>query len=196
MSGGSYPWGIVILFTPRSSRPDPVDTGRKLNVHKTFRRRPGRLLNALCTFNLRPVSTGEVFYKKGILKYFARFTGKQLCRNFFFNKVAGLRVVTLLKETPIKVFSCKFYEIFENSFFIKHLQWLPLGVHMFNENKKTKMEIKLKETNTKYKRKGMNHSPDEKSKILETVNPCTIFEACSTQYTHSTYPATIFLTLA
>ena len=35
-----------------------VDTGRKLNVHKTFRRRPGRLLNVLCTFNLRPVSTG------------------------------------------------------------------------------------------------------------------------------------------
>ena len=36
----------------------PVDTGRKLNVHKTFRRRLGRLLNVLCTFNLRPVSTG------------------------------------------------------------------------------------------------------------------------------------------
>ena len=36
----------------------PVDTGRKLNVYKTFRRRPGRLLNILCTFNLRPVSTG------------------------------------------------------------------------------------------------------------------------------------------
>ena len=35
----------------------PVDTGRKLNVHKTFRRRPGRLLNVLCAFNLRPVST-------------------------------------------------------------------------------------------------------------------------------------------
>ena len=38
----------------------PVDTGRKLNVHKTFRRRPGLLLNVLCTFNLRPVSTGLV----------------------------------------------------------------------------------------------------------------------------------------
>ena len=36
----------------------PVDTGRKLNVHKTFRRHPGRLLNVLCTFNLRPVSMG------------------------------------------------------------------------------------------------------------------------------------------
>ena len=37
----------------------PVDTGCKLNVHKTFRGRPGRLLNILCTFNLRPVSTGS-----------------------------------------------------------------------------------------------------------------------------------------
>ena len=36
----------------------PGDTGRKLNVHKTFRRRPGCLLNILCTFNLRHVSTG------------------------------------------------------------------------------------------------------------------------------------------
>ena len=36
----------------------PVDTERKL--HKTFRRRPGHLLNVSCTFNLRPVSTGAV----------------------------------------------------------------------------------------------------------------------------------------
>ena len=35
----------------------PVDIGRKLNVHKTLRRRPGRLMSVLCTFNLRPVST-------------------------------------------------------------------------------------------------------------------------------------------
>ena len=35
---------------------NPLDTGSKLKVHKTFRRRPGRLLNVLCTFNLRPVS--------------------------------------------------------------------------------------------------------------------------------------------
>ena len=31
-----------------------------MNVHKTFRRRPGRLLKALCMFNLRPVSTGKL----------------------------------------------------------------------------------------------------------------------------------------
>ena len=35
-----------------------VDTGRKLDVHKTFRRRTGRLLNVLFTSNLCPVSTG------------------------------------------------------------------------------------------------------------------------------------------
>ena len=38
----------------------PVVTGRNSNVRKTFRRRLGRFLNVLCTFNLRPVSTGEV----------------------------------------------------------------------------------------------------------------------------------------
>ena len=37
----------------------PLGTGRKLNVHKTFRRRLGGLLNVLCTFNLRPVSRGQ-----------------------------------------------------------------------------------------------------------------------------------------
>ena len=38
---------------------NPVDKGRKLNAHKTFRRRPGLLLNVLCTFSLRPLSTGN-----------------------------------------------------------------------------------------------------------------------------------------
>ena len=33
----------------------------------------------------------EVFYKKGVLKNFAKFTGKHLCQSLFFNKVAGLR---------------------------------------------------------------------------------------------------------
>ena len=38
---------------------NPVGTGRTLNVHKTFRRRPRRLLTVLCTFHVRPVSTGK-----------------------------------------------------------------------------------------------------------------------------------------
>ena len=50
-------WNSERYLQPSSSY-YPVDTGRKLNEDKTFRRRPGRLLNILCTFNLRPVSSG------------------------------------------------------------------------------------------------------------------------------------------
>ena len=49
-----------ISFTlNEESSNDPVDTGRKLNVHNTLRRRLERLPNVLYTFNLRPVSTGD-----------------------------------------------------------------------------------------------------------------------------------------
>ena len=44
-----------------------VDTGRTLKVHKTFRRHPGRLLNVLRTFNLRPVSTRMMVKREIIL---------------------------------------------------------------------------------------------------------------------------------
>ena len=38
---------------------NPLDTGRKLNVYKLFRKRPDRLLSVSYTFNLRPVSRGK-----------------------------------------------------------------------------------------------------------------------------------------
>ena len=34
----------------------------------------------------------EVFYEKGVLRNFAKFTGKHLCQSLFFNKVAGGRL--------------------------------------------------------------------------------------------------------
>ena len=68
----------------------PVDTGRKLNVHTTFRGRPGRLLNVSCAFNLRPVSTGVVSLK--------------------------LRAYKFIKtKTPVRLFSSKVFEIFQNT---------------------------------------------------------------------------------
>ena len=44
--------------------------GRKLNVQKTFRRCPGRVLHISCTFNLRPVSRVNIFirYMTNVLK--------------------------------------------------------------------------------------------------------------------------------
>ena len=49
------------------SNTDPVDTGRKLNVHKTSSERLMYVLNVLFTFNLCPVSTGEADLKKPLL---------------------------------------------------------------------------------------------------------------------------------
>ena len=44
---------ILLNGDYRSKIASPIflDTGRKLNEHKTFRSFPERLLNALCTFN-------------------------------------------------------------------------------------------------------------------------------------------------
>ena len=52
-------------------------------------------------------SRPEVFCKKGVLRNFAKVTGKHLCQSLFFNKVAGLRP---------QVFSCDFCEISKNTF--------------------------------------------------------------------------------
>ena len=40
----------------------------------------------------------EVFCRKGVLRNFEKFTGKHLCQSLLFNKVAGLKHVTLLKK--------------------------------------------------------------------------------------------------
>ena len=57
-TAGKYHFGKCIKGLKYSKI--PVETGRKLNVHATFRRCLGRLLNVLCTFNLCPVSTGRI----------------------------------------------------------------------------------------------------------------------------------------
>ena len=40
----------------------------------------------------------EVLCKTGVFRNFVKFTGKHLCQRLFFNKVAGLRALTLLKK--------------------------------------------------------------------------------------------------
>ena len=43
-------------------------------------------------------SLSKVFCKKGVLKSFAKFTGKYLRPSLFFDRVVGLSPVTLLKK--------------------------------------------------------------------------------------------------
>ena len=50
-------------------------------------------------------SPPEVFYKKGVLRNFKKFTGKQLCQSLFFNKVAGL----VAASKVIKLFEKNFH---------------------------------------------------------------------------------------
>ena len=60
--------------------------------------------------------------KKGVLRNFAKSTGKHLRQSFFFNKVASLRPATLLKKRLWhRCFPVDFGEISKNTFFTKHL---------------------------------------------------------------------------
>ena len=59
----------------------------------------------------------EVFCKKGVLKNFAKFTGKQLCQSLFFNKVGGLWH---------SCFPVNFVILLRTPFFKEHLWWLLL----------------------------------------------------------------------
>ena len=61
-------------------------------------------------------SRPDVFCKKGVLRNVAKLTGKQLCQSLYFNKVAGLRPATLLKQTLALVFSCEFCKTSKNTF--------------------------------------------------------------------------------
>ena len=42
------------------------------------------------------------FIKKGVIKTFAKFTGKHLCQSLFFDKVARLKPENLLKRDSDK----------------------------------------------------------------------------------------------
>ena len=53
-----------------------------------------------CTRQKQPP---EVFRKIGVLRNFAKFTGKHLCQSLFFNKVVGLRPATLLKRKLLEI---------------------------------------------------------------------------------------------
>ena len=78
-------------------------------------------VHVLFTFNvfirfcfLYTSSRPEVFCKKGVLRNFAKFTGKHFCQGLFFNKVAG-SCNFFKKETLALVFSCEFCKISKNT---------------------------------------------------------------------------------
>ena len=71
----------------------------------------------LLSFFARTVEQYQVFCKKGVLKNFTKFTEKHLRQSFLFNEVT---YNFMKKKTLAHVFSCEFYEIFKNTFFLKN----------------------------------------------------------------------------
>ena len=75
----------------------------------------------------RPV----VFCKKCVLKNFAKFTGKHLWQSFSFNKFAGVMPATLLKKRVCqRCFPVNFAKFLRTPFFLEHLWWLLLELHL------------------------------------------------------------------
>ena len=65
----------------------------------------------LTTRSSRP----DVFCKKGVLRNFAKFTGKHLCQSLFFN--CRLEACNFIKkESLAQAFSCEFCEISKYNF--------------------------------------------------------------------------------
>ena len=76
-------------------------------------------------------SRPQVFCEKGVLRNFAKFTGKHLRQSLFFNKVAGLRPATLLKKRLWHwCFPVNFAKFLRTPFFTEHLWWLLLNVYL------------------------------------------------------------------
>ena len=70
----------------------------------------------MLTVNVNVNSRPEVFYKKGALKNFTKFTKKHLYRSLFLYKVARLRPEAcnfIKKETPTQIFFHELCEVFK-----------------------------------------------------------------------------------
>ena len=65
--------------------------------------------------------------KKGVLRNFTKFTGKHLCQSLFFNKIARLRLATLLKKKLWhRCLPVNFVKFLRTPFLLEHLRWLFL----------------------------------------------------------------------
>ena len=64
-------------------------------------------------------SRPDVFCEKGVLRIFAKFTGKHLCQSLFLNKIAGLRLWHRCRCFPMN-----FAKFLRTPFLTEYLWWL------------------------------------------------------------------------
>ena len=95
-----------INFNP----PLKSDTGEYLRRHKKFRVH-------LMISKLVSAFSRQVFYKKIVLKNFAKFIAKHLVGVFFWIKLLTEVCNFIKKETQTLVFPCEVCKIFNNNFY-------------------------------------------------------------------------------
>ena len=70
-----------------------------------------------------------MYFRIDVLTNFAMFPGKHLCWSLFFNKYAGLKVCSFIKNrVQNKVFPVKFAKFLRTPFFTEHVRWLFLEI--------------------------------------------------------------------
>ena len=79
------PGNLIKYFDRRSRLPQPIFQ------QQLFLKFCGKISQSLNSIKHRS-SCPEVFCKKSVLENFAKFTGKQLCNSFLWNKVAAWRL--------------------------------------------------------------------------------------------------------
>ena len=92
--------------------------------------------------------------KLGLLRNFAKFTGKHLCQSHFFNKVTGLRPATLLKKRLWHRWFPFFCEISKNTFFYRtplvaasdHAQIFAYKATIYGSNLNSKKNVTWKKS--------------------------------------------------
>ena len=115
-----------------------------------------------------------MFCKKGVLRNFAKFTGKHLCQSLFSNKVASLTPATLLKKRLWhRCFPVNFAKFLRTPFFTEQPPWVPLE---YDNN--TNSDNSNSNCNDNNKKNGnSNGNSDNKNKNINNDNVyfCNIF---------------------
>ena len=90
--------------------------------------RPQSMIKILKTLIMRSTYKcwSHIALQNNPLKYFAKFTGKHPWRSYFLNNVQAWRPATLLKHKCFSVFFCEFFKTFNYTYFVEHLERLPL----------------------------------------------------------------------
>ena len=92
--------------------------------------------------NIGRSSRKKCSLRKGVLRKFAKFTGKQLCQSLFFDKIAGLGL--FYRTSPGDCFCSFFINLFIKSLFLRFTGLIrsifPANIYLFKVNNRRSLQ--------------------------------------------------------